>query len=209
MSTTRQLLDELDALMEKMLSLPVEDSDQTVGSYLEDTSVPGTNAPLGPAEPKQPERTVPSYKYEELEEEKQVESPVAENIPQPTAKYYETPSYVPPSTTVASKPQSPPVASPEIPPTQSLAPVEPPVLTPETQSVLDRAKAKTESSGAWILWPFRLLNAAFDGSTHLLGPLGTGLRTSIGRKILGWLGVVMLLAAGVWQLFLWYSWKGF
>lgn len=43
-----------------------------------------------------------------------------------------------------------------------------------------------------ILW----LNRGFDGLTRRLGPAGAWLRSGTGRTVLGWLGLLMLLAMG-------------
>jgi hypothetical protein len=48
-----------------------------------------------------------------------------------------------------------------------------------------------------ILWPLIALNVTFNIATYLLGPLGTWLRGS-GRTLMGWLGIGMIVAAGVW-----------
>ena len=52
-----------------------------------------------------------------------------------------------------------------------------------------------------------LLNGTFNLLTYLLGPLGTWLRGS-GRNALGWAGILMLAAAGVWAAGEWagYEW---
>jgi hypothetical protein len=54
------------------------------------------------------------------------------------------------------------------------------------------------------LWPLIGLNAATDALSYLLGPVGAWTRGS-GRNVLGWLGVAMILAAGVWAAGEWYG----
>ena len=48
-----------------------------------------------------------------------------------------------------------------------------------------------------LLWPLIALNVVFNLLTYLLGPLGTWLRGP-GRSALGWLGIGLILTAGVW-----------
>jgi hypothetical protein len=50
-----------------------------------------------------------------------------------------------------------------------------------------------------------ILNQTFNILTYLLGPLGTWLRGA-GRNTLGWCGILMLLATGVWAAA---EWQGF
>jgi hypothetical protein len=47
----------------------------------------------------------------------------------------------------------------------------------------------------WWQWPFVPVNVAFDLATLALGPLGAGLRSTVGRNLLAAAGVVCLAAA--------------
>ena len=57
--------------------------------------------------------------------------------------------------------------------------------------------------------PYRALvsaNRSFDRVLHILGPLGRPLTTQLGRDILGWTGVILLLAAAALGVVGWLSW---
>jgi hypothetical protein len=50
------------------------------------------------------------------------------------------------------------------------------------------------------------INTAFDRGVSCLGPLGRLLTTPVGRQVLGWLGILLLSAAGFWVLADWRGW---
>ena len=62
------------------------------------------------------------------------------------------------------------------------------------------------SSSRWWLYPVVGLNLLFDGLTFLLGPLGRWLRGETGRLLIGWAGVALLLAGLVWAFLGWMGW---
>jgi hypothetical protein len=51
---------------------------------------------------------------------------------------------------------------------------------------------------AWPLRPLLWINLAFDYGTGWLGPLGCWLRGPLGRGVLGWGGLLLLVGALVW-----------
>jgi hypothetical protein len=66
------------------------------------------------------------------------------------------------------------------------------------------AAASPDGPVSPLLWPLIALNVTFNVLTYLLGPLGTWLRGS-GRSVMGWVGIGMILAAGVWAAGEWYG----
>jgi len=184
------LFDELDALLQRMLALPVEPSDRTPTpkpplndeildelplitiaeaaplAYLESPPVspppPRMEKPKPkPASPVRPQAPVPSPRVE---------------LPKPTP--------LPPPTPVP-KPEPEPVAA-----SVASTPVEPP-------RVEEPVHVDTTPASGPVAW----MNDCFDRLTIPLGYTGRWLRLGFGRTLIGWLGVVMLLAAG--GLLLW------
>ncbi|HMC64509.1 MAG TPA: hypothetical protein VKI65_06195 [Gemmataceae bacterium] len=60
-------------------------------------------------------------------------------------------------------------------------------------------------AGGWHL-PFVWLNVAFDCLTYLLGPSGRWLRGPASRALIGWLGMLLLAGAMAWVWFEWMGW---
>ncbi len=58
----------------------------------------------------------------------------------------------------------------------------------------------------WLM-PFVIVNKIFDVLFFLMGPFGAGLRTPSGKNFLGWLGLLMLLGAIGWVVGEWYGVK--
>lgn len=56
---------------------------------------------------------------------------------------------------------------------------------------------------AWWLWLLVKVNRVFDSSTRCLGTPGRRLRSTRGRAVLGWIGVLFLGAALAWALLDW------
>jgi len=152
---TRQQLDELDALMQRMLALPVN---------------PSEDFPDLPARPSPGETPA------------EQPSPLAEAA-RPEDETFKT---VPPERTVASAPQPEPLG------TQHPVP-----CTPEP-TVATAAESVPALPVAWPLRPLVWLNRAYDWVTSWLGPIGRWLRGSSGRALVGWTGLLMLVAALAW-----------
>jgi hypothetical protein len=171
LQTTKQMLDELDALMDRMLSLPVTDGDE---------------APPLPEKP-----AVLSAKLTLLE------APVQ---PPPLSPALEAAPPIPPlnpphfaaqlarseSTTVES-PQ-PPVLTND---------VTPPSVLPKIEPLLAETETPPASLGfSPLIW----LNECFDNVVSVLPGVGMLLRSSGGRGALGFLGIVLSAAAFGWLL---------
>ncbi len=167
--TTRQMLDDLDALMEQMLSVPVSDPEAA------SPVAPKRSATLTLLEPVTSPTPPP------------VRKPVATHVASPPAVAAPTaPSYY---ATVPTPPE------PTLEPITNE--VLPPSLLPRITQLIAEVPDEGPAPLAWIYAPLWWINVAFDGCTHLLGGPGAFLRSAGGRLIVGLLGVVLgVLAAG-------------
>jgi hypothetical protein len=186
---TRQQLDEIDALLKRMLSLP---------------AIPGE-----PAEPPPtPAITYPAPAVREV-------PPPREPAPgEPVVREWRV-GWTPPSapaspSVVAWGTQVPLATAADSPP---VIPTPPPVYALPVQAELPFAvpdvpgQPPSSTLAPPVALPTRLLivlNGTFNALTYLLGPLGTWLRGP-GRKALGWLGILMILAAAAWAAGEWYG----
>lgn len=195
---TRQQLDEIDALLRRMLTLP------PLAGELATVPTPQPSPPTHvypppvvrempaptPAAPSEP--VVPPWRAEWTRPQTQAAASPASvvawgsPVPQPA----EAPPWAMQSGPAAAPPFAIPVAS---------GPILQPVTAPGNQS----AAATGQSESPFVLL-LVLLNGLFNLLTYLLGPLGAWIRGP-GRGIVGWAGILMILAAGVWALGNWYG----
>jgi hypothetical protein len=164
---TRQLLDELDALMERMLSLPVEELDG-------EEPLPPPHSPLlrEPALPPVGRIELPPSLTQRIEA-----GPPVPEIALPDA----TAPAVPPA--AAATTTSPPPVRTGTRWTPS------PTLERGLETPLPEVRA------VWWMQPVLWCNRVFDRATLRLGPAGRWLRGDTGRTVLGWIGVVLLALA--------------
>jgi hypothetical protein len=180
---TRQQLDEIDALLRRMLALP-----PLAG---EAAAAPAAAQNPGPTPAI---REVPPAR------------PAAPGEPVVQAWRVEWPAVAPAAASLVSW------GTPVVPPAAEIgAPVAPPFApTPvvSAPAVVSQPAAipQPESTVPAALWPLILLNGLFDILSYVLGPLGTWLRGP-GRTVLGLLGIGMILAAGVWAAGEWYGYE--
>jgi hypothetical protein len=173
---TRQLLDELDALMERMLSLPVEEVDGA--------------EPLPP--PRSPLLREPA-------------APVIVSIGSPPslANRGELIQTVGASPTIRppARPAPTTSAAPAPPPTAAATTTSPPPISAaphwSPKGILERTlpSRPLEVRLAWWMPPILWSNRVFDRATLRLGPVGRWLRGETGRTLLGWSGLVLLVLA--------------
>ncbi len=200
--STRQLLDELDALMQRMLALPVQAAEES--------------PPVAPPEPTPPApvpgRTVTVQAaapvLQQVVVTRQAATPPSgppptrrEDPPHPDLS---APAYVP----VGAEPLLPLILqrpkkqaekravgidwtpAPRAPAAAPAAP-RPAVLKPPEEAPEPVAPA---SEIGWLI----RLNRSYDRATDLLGGPGRWLRSESGRNILGWAGIGMIAAAVLW-----------
>jgi hypothetical protein len=208
--TTRQLLDELDTLMQRMLALPVGEEDGAASARADEPTLLPAASRAGTAPPRPAPASVPK--------------PLAATLPPNLAPAAATTS--PRSARAKQKlpalKETPPPAEEQVPEPLLVAPGPAP-LGPEIFATLKTGPAllvprptvparpgarRLLLTRGRLLGPIRWVNRAFDRGTERLGAPGRWLRGRHGRTVLGWTGVVLLLAALTWQVLVWLGWGG-
>ena len=199
--TTRQLLDELDALMDRMLALPIEDGTDASagGAAAVGAATPAMGAtltliePPGGAESPADELGPADADDAGQGERASSEEPASFQEPTPFETPTEFPSFdVPSYSTMLTPDRDDP------PPTPSVVEVIAP--TPQPLAPLPRRLRPTRSLGyQFLLW----FNRSYDRGTYLLGPRGQGLRGAKFRLGLGLMGSILLAAALGWLAWDW------
>ncbi len=204
---TRQQLDELDALMQRMLALPVDSPDNLANTPIQppagDTSSEGASASSeagpGVAAVLAPEPAIPV----------QVEQP-REKGDCPLEDRGTVPFFVGQSEPLPPAADPVPLAFPpdnmESWDNTSRAPVVVPFAGLDSRTLevkLGKSPGVSAENArsrrvAWPVYPLLWINWPFDRATGLLGPLGRRLRGPGGRALLGWGGLLLLAAALVW-----------
>jgi outer membrane biosynthesis protein TonB len=214
-NSTRHLLDELDALMQRMLALPVE-QDEAVppataalkdSPALRPVPAPVVEAPVPtvtPARPKyleiaRPEpaaRPAPNLVPASKAAEPARKEVLAARLPAPAAAPPEPAETGPADTSVA--------IGPEIFAGLKAGPA---LLQPRPALSRPRpALRRPERSRGWLLGSLYWTNRAFDRGTRWLGGPGRWLRSPGGRSVLGWFGIGLLTVALGWQVLAWLGW---
>ena len=216
-NATRQMLDELDALMERMLALPVNDlSEPAPALPREIVESPARTAQLDQAE-------LSDSVGQEVACEELASEPSTTKEPGKILVGRLTPSYMaeveepapPPSATqsYAFSPE-PAVESSAPRPLPSWRQSEPAPSADELLPPLTVSRPVTEgkryprrrSLGQWLMQPLLWLNRRFDRATRWLGGLGHWLRGSAGRMLLGYMGIALFALAIAWVLRDWLRW---
>jgi len=171
------MLDELDALMERMLALPVSDLDDEVQMPID--AFKRTLVMQEEPESYQPEEaespaTIPFYRTEAEAEQQQLAPPMP----------------------VEWKLEPPPPLDEIAPPATDRAPL------PE----LSDFPAPLFSMRRILMSPLWLLNGGYDAFTWWLGPLGRWLRGPGGRGIVGYMGLAFLVLSATWLALDWFGW---
>jgi hypothetical protein len=184
---TRQKLDELDALIQQMLDLPVNRLDPEAEDRGQRTENREQKTENREQRTENREQTAEDsgHGIEDNEQE----------IKDRGARTEDSEPKVETEESDQKAADSKPVAGEEGP---SQAVVLSSVLCPSPPGPSSRAR--------WWLYPVVGLNLLFDGLTFLLGPLGRWLRGETGRLLIGWVGVALLLAGLVWAFLGWMGW---
>ena len=171
LNSTRQMLDDLDALMERMLALPMEEA-EAVAVAPKRPALAATLTMLPPLE-----TTAPS-------------------------------AFQGPHASFAGMDLVEDVAPPSAPPSKGgEMDVPPPVVVRRLDTILAPEEPLPAPRRTFILWrPLLWINQGYDQATRLLGPLGSLLRSSPGRLVLGAAGLVLLGVAAAWLTRDWLTW---
>ena len=212
---TKQQLEELDALLQRMLTLPVSGTETATVESSRFSPNPEVFAPSPPTHALTPRLEAGS---QPTAQEWRAQTPVLETIgtvyvpmQAPLATPVEVPhgQSIPEPRFFATGATSPQPAASTPPPSpysmvfgsQSAIPVSPSnqlvsSVTVTQQRGVGSATATPPLSP--VLWPVYVLNKLFDLFTWPLGPVGSWLRKRSGRNALAWLGVLMILGAIGW-----------
>jgi hypothetical protein len=194
---TRQQLDEIDALLSRMLTLP-----PLKGDAAEEPAAP----PVEMTFPAPLIREVPAPRPPAADDpvvrEWRARWPQTRVPTEPSVVAWGSPV---PLATLAEEPDTPaPVGIPSSQPAMYQAPAYIPPAAPYPVAELVPGNAPAVSP---LLWPLVACNLAFGVLSHVLGPLGAWMRGP-GRTPLGWVGIAMILVAAVWAAGEWlgYDW---
>lgn len=203
---TRQQLDELDALLQRMLSLPLNKPADPPPSRLPDPPVPSTprlprTDPPAPAPP--PHMVIPPPRPE----------PVVVTATVPVATVSEMRSYTPPAPKSFDFPPperlfGPPTAETGIaPPAEPVTPFEPvdvsvsPTIEDDPAPVLltPGDPAPEPRPGVPVMhWPVFGVNWLLEHVLKVFGPPGQALCSPAAKVLLGWGGLLLLVGAAAW-----------
>jgi hypothetical protein len=198
---TRKMLDELDALMERMMALPVNSLDNPPpeasfsGPTVSATMTLLDSSSLEPANIDAPKlqasnkdaATGDSTREQDLESALFQMLPEGEFRKPPLADALDSPDCAPELGLLPD----------ELMPASLLAMSSPPV----------EARPMPEwSFGTICLQPLYLVNRSFDRFTMLFDPLGKWFRHSVGRNVLGITGLVFIGLAIAWLIKDWLGW---
>ncbi len=208
LNATRQMLDELDALMERMLALPVNELEEapvprvdppqssllTAHLTMLEPPAPTEDWPLSPAPPV----AAPPEAEEEIFSEiiaTRITIPSFADKKEPPWQEFEAPAPEP----SPAAPEALPVAPAGVEKDDLLPPP-----TPVRSSLL--LSRGSRSRPRWRWQPIFRTNQAFDHWTQPLGRFGSWLRSSWGRNLLGLAGLALLVLSFLWLLLDWSYW---
>jgi hypothetical protein len=206
LQATRQQLDELDALIERMLALPVNQLPEELepGEQLAASAEPAATPPpvvaanpfaIRDPDPSGASESLPSEEWV-LEERERLPSPT-EGAPDTYPFLEELPEHPAASPSSGKGLQEHHYPSPA---KQEGLQERPPAKPNPAPELSDE-----EFVARWLI-PLVGVNRAFDGASLWLGPPGRWLRGSWGRGILGGAGLILLAAAVAWGVLDWLGW---
>jgi hypothetical protein len=225
---TRQQLDELDALLQKMLTLPLASGGADLPQVQKSKPLPMPEMPTVPSAPSGHWRTdapspTPKSPYIAAEPVPELspafvalttsEKAVPAWGPDPLARYQPTireesrTQTLPAPSIVAEPPVTQTVRGVDAPalpmnfrpePLESI-PIEIPLETPKPiAAILPENDATPSNRVPMPLWPVFALNWVIENILGLFGPLGTVSTHPLSKHFLGGVGMILIVAAGVW-----------
>ncbi len=191
MQSTRQMLDELDALLERMMTVPVEE-DETPAPPVKPVTVSASLTLLADEPPSYFDLPKARKQSDEALQALEAKLPSLEET---TRRWLEQ-NHTPPQPEPEIKTSLPELPEIDLPPRISRGPA------PELPDPNFPAPAR----GRLAYWIALGFNGLFDVPTYLLGPLGAWLRGPVGRDLLGWSGIFLLMGAIGWGAVKWMGW---
>jgi hypothetical protein len=205
LQSTRQMLDDLDALMNRMLAIPVNDLDDAATPPRELVSVSPMSATLTVLEPSAGEEQ--SSPIVEPSPVREIAPNYLTTMKPASDETKPLPKLVDPSLimTLPSKRDdsfASPIPEEVIP--QSI--LELPAPNIEEDLLIAPVFRPRRSLAGLLLLPLVGFNRVFDSIAYFLGKPGQWLSGPRGRNILGWTGLLMMAAAGLWVVKDWLGW---
>jgi hypothetical protein len=212
----RQQLDELDALLQRMLTLPINQTDDGAAD-----PAPAMNrsaeAPSAVGPPLAPIRRPQMMLLDGSAPVRPPQTPPANWDPHWNINLnpQQGSSILGPRSPAAQPPQpqtAPPVWRAETvayAPSQPEPTPQPPLSTPVAQfeaRPAPRAQPQVEDPTPIPLAPLVGLNRAFDAVMICFGPPGQWFCTTAGRNLLGYAGLALLLGSAAWTATGWFGW---
>jgi hypothetical protein len=219
LQSTRQMLDELDSLMERMLALPVGDVEDLPPlprdvPALSSLAARLTDLPSAESLPSEDEETpAPTKSSRRMESPVRMErTPKLVDAPEAPSRLHDSDDLAGPhfdaerdlEETFADEEKSLESADDSPPPVDDRpvfapVPAEPLVDLPRTEATA--APASSFHLSRVPLLPLLAINLTFEAGSYLLGPIGSLLRGQRGRGFLGFVGLLCLGLAGAWIVF--------
>jgi hypothetical protein len=194
---TRQQLDELDALLQRMLALPIHANDPAPVTQLPEMVTPKTgsnwraDAPMPVSRPNLATAPVPEMAVA-----------YAEAKPTPALPYEPAPQVTTGTLRGVDAPAMPygyqapePEPLPDYEPITTNFDVNPFATSNVVSPTVEEPVAKRVPL---LLWPLFGVNAVIEWLLGWFGPIGHLLTRPAMKSTLGWLGVLLMLAAGYW-----------
>jgi hypothetical protein len=216
---TRQQLEELDALLQRMLSLPINQTGETPppgprpAMQPEPTYAPPPMPRMPPPAPPMPQR--------------RAEPPHGANawqIPLPpnagasvgiwpmgvealnsSATSSVTPAPAPPPPAAYGRLNVATIPSPDEANRSREAP--PMMARPSVAAVPMLPPPIAEAPLPFYLWPFGLVDRSMGGALAAFGPVGRWFGQGGGKVVVGWAGMLMLIAAAAWAVMDYMGWS--
>lgn len=227
----QQQLDELDALIQRMLTLPANPAEEPAPAPEAPTPAPEAATPASSTPTETPNQSV---EIGAIESRPAVESPRAAPPPVRRAPPPPPPPEPEPEPQVELLP--PPLLDPLevefrpvplvedaaldgeddlLPPAEPFHQAPSPLQAEQGGAVEEDVEHEPEHAAAPVSTmtypagrrgPLIRANQAFDRLTYPFGPAGYWLRSPVGRDVLGWVGLLLITGSVAWALLDWLGW---
>jgi hypothetical protein len=172
LQSTKQMLDELDALMEKMLTLPVSDPDEAAAFPPPIVKEPALSATLALLKPSE-SSPVPASKKLTSKPSNQKSDDKAESGAKEAPWPFNPPHYLVPGNSTGAPLREPEHLTNEVVPASVL-----PKLEPLMQQIVEPSRPSLGTQ--WLYMPLVWVNLGFDGMTMVFGGAGSWHRAAGG-----------------------------